>query len=98
MIVTHIKKIQDVYKNNHLEPMIIDKRKKKEDRVQDKEVFLYKPYDISLKSSWSKTLKLIFIQDKVNNLEKYMQFIQSPVKIILFYPPLYYKYLWPTGE
>ena len=51
MIVTHIKKIQDVYKNNHLEPMIIDKRKKKEDRVQDKEVFLYKPYDISLKSS-----------------------------------------------
>jgi len=49
VIITHIKKIQDVYKNDHLEPMIIDKRK--EDRVQDKEVFLYKPYDISSKSS-----------------------------------------------
>jgi len=98
VIITHIKKIQDVYKNDHLEPMIIDKKKKKEDRVQDKEVFLYKQYDISSKSSWSKTLKLIFIQDKVNNLEKYMQFIQSPVKIILFYPPLYYKSLRPNGE
>jgi len=51
VIITHIKKIQDVYKNDHLEPMIIDKKKKKEDRVQDKEVFLYKQYDISSKSS-----------------------------------------------
>jgi len=29
--------------------MIVNKEKQKEDRVQDEEVFLYKPYDISSK-------------------------------------------------
>ena len=73
--------------------MIIDKGKQKENQVQDKEVFLYKPYDISLKSSKSKILKPTFVQDKVNNLEKYMKFLQAPVKTTLFYPLLYYKFL-----
>ena len=50
----HIKKIQDVYKTNHPNiehPIIINKEKQKEEIVQDKEVFLYKLYGISSKSS-----------------------------------------------
>ena len=54
--------------------MIIDKEKQKEERIQDKIVFLYKLYDISLKSSQPKTPELVFIQDEVNNLEKHMKF------------------------
>ena len=51
--------------------MIIDKGK----QIQDEEVFLYKPYDISSKSSQPKILKPAFIQDEINNLEKHMKFI-----------------------
>ena len=85
----HIKKIQDVYKINYLnikQLMIIDKGK----QIQDKEVFLYKLYDISSKSSQPKIPELALIQDKINNLKKYMQ---SPVKTILFYLSSHYKYL-----
>jgi len=85
----HIKKIQDVYKINYLnikQLMIIDKGK----QIQDKEVFLYKLYDISSKSSQPKIPELVLIQDKINNLKKYMQ---SPVKTILFYQSFHYKYL-----
>jgi len=49
----HIKKIQDTYKINYLDIkqlMIIDKEK----QIQDEEVFLYKLYDISSKSSQPK--------------------------------------------
>jgi len=55
--------------------MIVDKGKQKEDRVQDKEIFLYKSYDILLESSKPKMPKLIFFQDEVNNLEKYIKFL-----------------------
>jgi len=55
--------------------MIVDKGKQKEDRIQDEEVFLYKPCNISSESSKPKMLKLTFVQDKVNNLEKYMKFL-----------------------
>ena len=61
--------------------------------MQDKEVFLYKPYNILSKSSKPKTLEPTFIQDKVNNLDKYMKFLQSLVKIVLFYPLPHYKTL-----
>jgi len=56
---------------------------------QEKEVFLYKPYDIDL--SRLKTLELTLIQDEIKNLEKYMKYIQLPVKMIPFYLPLHYK-------
>ena len=39
-----------------------------------------------------------FIQDKIDNLDKYMKFIQLPVKTMLFYLPLYYKSLKPQGK
>ena len=40
----------------------------------------------------------MFIQDKINNLNKHMKFLQSPVKTILFYLPPYYKSLQSKGE
>ena len=55
--------------------MIVNKEKQKEDKIQDKEVFLHKLYDISSKSSKLKTLEHTFIQDEVNNLEKYMELL-----------------------
>ena len=54
-------------------------------------MFLYKHYDTLSKSSKPTTPELIFIQDKVNNLNKYMKFLQSPVKTIPFYPPPQFK-------
>jgi len=50
----YIKEIQNTYQDIYqdIEQLIIvEKEKQKKDRIQDKEVFLYKPYDISLKSS-----------------------------------------------
>ena len=41
---------------------------KEKQQVQDKEVFLYKPYNIS--PSRPKTPEPMFIQDKVDNLDK----------------------------
>jgi len=41
--------------------MIVNKEKQKEDRVQDKEVFLYKSYDILSKSSRLKTPEPKFV-------------------------------------
>jgi len=78
--------------------MIVNKEKQKEDWVQDKEVFLYKPHDILSKFSRPKTLEPMFIQDKINNLEKYMKFLQLPVKTVPFHLPPYYKSLWQKEE
>jgi len=36
----------------------------------------------------------MFIQDEIDNLEKYMKFMQVPIKMIPFYPPPHYKSLW----
>ena len=71
--------------------MNIDKGKQKEGITQDKEVFLYKIYNISLESSKQKTSELIFIQEEVDNLEKALQILQSPMKTIPFIPPSHYK-------
>ena len=97
----HIKEIQDVYKqeDQKVKQLItVNKGKQQENQVQGKEVFLYKSYNTSSKSSKPITPELIFIQDKVNNLDKHMKFLQSPVKTILFYPPPHYKSLQPKGE
>jgi len=78
--------------------MVVDKGKQKKEWIQEEEVLLYKPYDILSKSSKPKTLEPTFIQDKINNLKKYMRFLQSPVKTVLFYPPPHCKSLWPKEE
>ena len=70
-VEAQIKKIQDMYKQDDLE--IKKPQIDKEKQVQDEEVFLYKLYDIN--ESKPKTPELTFVQDKINNLEKYMKFI-----------------------
>jgi len=43
--------------------------------VQDEEVFLYKLYDASSKPSRPKTLEPLFIQGKIDNLEKALKML-----------------------
>ena len=60
----HIKEIQDEYKIEQPDEeqlMIVNKGKKKENWVQEEEVFLYIYYDTLSKSSKPKTLELTFI-------------------------------------
>ena len=59
----HIQEIQDLYKENE---------DKKEERVEDEEVILIKPYEIDESIL---TTKSSFIDDEVENLIKYIKFI-----------------------
>jgi len=49
--------------------------KKKERRIKDKKVILIKPYEVDRSS---------FINEKINNLLKYIKFIKSPTQIRIF--------------
>jgi len=40
----------------------------------------------------------MFIQEEIDNLNKYMKYIQASVKIMPFYPPPHYKSLQPQEE
>jgi len=68
------------------------KKELREERVEDKEVILIKPYEVFSLSSLS------FIDDEVNNLIKYMKFIQSSTQTRLFQPPSHYQSLKSRGE
>jgi len=63
--------------------------KKEKGKVEDEEVILIKPYKVSMmmSSSFSQTS---FITDKVENLLKYMKFVQSLTQTRLFKPPTHY--------
>ena len=73
-----------------------DQDMKGKQQVQNKKVLLYKPYQVN--SLRYKMPELIFIQEEIDNLEKYMKYMQVPVMTTLFYPLLYYKLLQPQGE
>ena len=61
----NIQEIQELY---------IDKEMKKEEgKIEDKEVILIKPYEVSITTSSS--LQTSFIMDEVENLCKYMKFV-----------------------
>ena len=62
----NIQEIQELYKNEEQE------KESNKGRVEDKEVILIKLYKISESTS---LLELSFINDKVENLMKYMKFI-----------------------
>ena len=87
----NIKEIQELYKKEGE----IQWRYEKGKRIQDEEVLLYKPYKMSMESS---SIQPTFIQDKLNNLEKYMKFIHSPTKTKTFSPSPHYKSIWLKGE
>jgi len=64
----NIKKIQKIYKNREQIKNI------NQGQVEDEEVILIKPYEISS----SLSTKSSFIDNEVNNLLKYMKFICFP--------------------
>jgi len=73
-----------------------EETRKKEGQIEDKEVILIKPYEVSMTTfSLSKTS---FITDEVKNLLKYMKFMQSPTQTRLFKLPPHYQSLKSRGE
>jgi len=63
--------------------------------VEDKEVILVKPYEVSMTTSSSSTS---FIIDEVENLLKHMKFIRTLSQTRIFKPPPHYQYLKSRGE
>ena len=87
----NIKEIQELYKEKGKRQW----KDKKEKRIQDKEVLLYKLYEILIEFSLT---QLIFIQDKLDNLEKYIKLVYSPAKTRTFTLPPHYKLIQPKRE
>jgi len=92
----HIKILQEAYQEAYQEINIVqDKEKQKEEVIQDKEVFLYKLYSISLSSEASRLpiSEPILIKEKVNNFKKELKILQFLTKTIPFLPLTYYKFI-----
>ena len=65
--------------------------------MEDKEVILIKPYKVSTATT-SSTSQTSFINKEVENLSKYMKFIQMPTQTRIFQPPPHYQSLKSRGE
>jgi len=63
--------------------------------VEDEEVILVKPYEVSTKTSLSSTS---FITDEVKNLLKHMKFVRMPLQMRIFKLPPHYQSLKSRGE
>ena len=87
----NIEEIQELYKKEEKK----QKKMKRKEVQNEEEVFLYKPYK---EPTRPKMLEPTFIQNKINNLEKYMKFVQSLNNTIMFTPLPNYKSLQPQGE
>ena len=88
-VEANIREIQKLY---------MDKEAKKEEgRVEDKEVILIKPYEVSSSMSIS-THSTSFIEEEIENLIKYMKFVKAPIQTRLFRPPAHYQSLKSRGE
>jgi len=64
--------------------------------IEDKEVILVKPYEVSTTTSSSSSTS--FITNEVKNLLKYMKFVQTPSQTRIFKPPPHYQSLKSRGE
>ena len=64
----NIKEIQELYMN--------EETKEERGVVENEEVILVRPYEVSSKTTSSSTMS--FITDKVENLAKYMKFMKTP--------------------
>ena len=83
----NIQETQDLY--------IREENREEKGGIEDKEVILVKPYEVSTKTLSSSTS---FITDEIENLLKYMKFIRMPAQTRLFKPPPYYQSLRSRGE
>ena len=98
--MNHYKERGNRYVDNNIweiqELYIEEEKKKEEEKVEDKEVILIKPYKIFTTTSSSS--KTSFIMDEVENLIRYMKFVQCPTQTRLFKPPLHCQSLKSRGE
>ena len=85
----NIREIQELYMD--------EEAKEEKGRVDDKEVILIKPYEVSSSTSIS-THSTSFIKDEIENLIKYMKFVRMPTQTRLFRPPAHYQSLKSRGE
>ena len=83
----NIREIQDLY--------IKEKNREEKGVVEEEEVILIKPYEVSMTTSSS---SISFITDEVENLFKHMKFIRTLSQTRLFKPPPYYQSLKSRGE
>ena len=83
----NIREIQELY--------IKEENREEQGVVENEEVILVKPYEVSTTTSSSSTS---FITDKVENLFKHMKFIRTPSQTRLFKPPPHYQSLKSRGE
>ena len=75
----NIQEIQNLYKEEGV--------KREDGRIEDEEVILIKPYEIFQSTSSKSTLSTTqssFITNEVDNLLKYMKFIQAPTQTRIF--------------
>jgi len=86
---TNIREIQELYMD--------EEAKREEGRIEDEEVILIKPYEVSSSTSIS-TYSTSFIEDEIENLIKYMKFVKTPTQTRLFHPPAHYQSLKSRGE
>jgi len=82
----NIKEIQELY--------IEEGNRKENGKVEDEEVILIKPYEVSTTTSSTTS----FITDEIDNLAKYMKFVKTPSQTRIFRPPPYYQSLRSRGE
>jgi len=83
----NIREIQELY--------IKEENRGERGVVEDKEVILVKPYEVSTKTSLSSTS---FITDEVKNLLKHMKFVRMPLQMRIFKLPPHYQSLKSRGE
>ena len=74
-----------------------EEAERNEERAEDKEVILIKPYKISSLTSIS-IHSTSFIDEEIENLIKYMKFVKAPTRTRLFRPPLHYQSFKSRGE
>ena len=84
----NIKAIQELY-------MAEEAKKEDKGMIENNEVILVRPYEVSTTTSSSTTS---FITDEVENLLKHMKFVQTPSQTRLFKPPPHYQTLRSRGE
>jgi len=84
----NIREIQKLY--------IEEENREEKGVIEDEEVILVKPYEVSTTTSSSSSTS--FIMDEVKNLLKHMKFVQTPSQTRIFKPPPHYQSLKSRGE
>jgi len=83
----NIREIQELY--------ITEEKKEDKGMIENEEVILVQPYEVSSTTLSSMTS---FITDEIDNLAKYMKFVKTPAQTRIFRPPPYYQALKLRGE